>query len=83
MLSWSVNVQVSVVSPKSVSSVGTVMLAVWVVLAFAENTATSAPFFWIVSLPSFTVGIVGLSLKSLYEPDVATVARVGLLLKSS
>ena len=44
--------------------VGTVILAVAFVDWLAVNVCTSAPFCWMVSVASLTVGIVGLSLKS-------------------
>ena len=51
------------------------MFAVAFSLWFAENVVTLVPFFCIVKVPLFTVGIVGLLLKSLYEPLKATVLR--------
>ena len=54
------------------------ILAVTLLDALAVNVSTVEPFFWIVNVASLTVGIVGLLLRSLYDPDVATVAKVGL-----
>ena len=59
----------------AISTVGTVILAVVDVELFAVKVATVEPFFWIVSVALFTVGIVGLLIKSLYEPEVATDAK--------
>ena len=60
---------------RSLVLTGTVMLAVALELWFAVKVATFVPFFWIVKVPSFTVLIVGLSLRSLYEPEKATVDK--------
>lgn len=62
---------------KSEVFVGTVILQVTLELAFAVKVLTVVPFFWIVKVALLTVGIVGLLLKSLYEPLVATVDKVG------
>ena len=51
-------------SDKSANFVGTLILAVAFPLWFAVKVATVDPFFWIVSCPLFTVGIVGLLDKS-------------------
>ena len=45
--------------------VGTVIFIVLFVEEFAVNVSIVAPFFWIVSVALFTVGIVGLLLRSL------------------
>ena len=44
--------------------IGTVMLIVLSVEAFAVNVSIVTEFFWIVSVASFTVGIVGLFKRS-------------------
>ena len=58
-----VTVPVFLVNPLSFSNsltfVGTVIFAVTFPLWFAEKVLTVVPFFWIVSVPSCTVGIVG------------------------
>ena len=53
-------------------SVGTAMFAVALPDWLAENVATLVPFFWMVSVPSLTVGIVGLLRISASEPAVAS-----------
>ena len=45
--------------------VGTVIFAVTLELALAVNVFTVVPFFWMVRVALFTVGIVGLFDKSL------------------
>ena len=52
------------------------ILAVTFELALAVKLLTVVPFFWIVSVALFTVGIVGVPVKSEYRPDVATVAKL-------
>jgi hypothetical protein len=59
-----------------VATVDNPKLIVFVVAVFVVNESpVSDVFFLIVIVVSFTVGIVGLLLKSLYDPDVATVCK--------
>ena len=51
---------VVVSSVKSLIFVGTEILQVTSLLAFAVNVFTVVPFFWIVKVALFTAGIVGL-----------------------
>ena len=49
----------------SFAAAGTSILTVSFVPWLAVNVPTFVPFFWMVNVPSFTVGIVGVLLKSL------------------
>ena len=69
---------VSVVMLWSPGSKGTVIFTVLSLLELAVNVSTVVLFCWIVKVPLLTVGIVGLLERSVYEPEVATVEKLGL-----